>query len=68
MKQILFLLFFIIFSGTQVAHAAFMNMGSAEIIVLLLLITGLFALLVIAGFIFLCLYLIKKSRSAQNEK
>ncbi len=66
MKQILFLLFFIIFSGTQVAHAAFMNMGSAEIIVLL--ITGLFALLVIAGFIFLCLYLIKKSRSAQNEK
>ncbi len=64
MKQLLFLFFFIVFSGIQVAHAEFMNMGSAEIIVLL--ITGLFTLLAIVSFIFLCLYLIKRSKSAQK--
>ncbi|MGM9476753.1 hypothetical protein ACS5PU_09990 [Pedobacter sp. GSP4] len=66
MKQLLILFIFIIFSGIQVAHAEFMNMGSAEIIVLLK--TGLFTLSAIVGFIFLCLYLIRKSKSAQNEK
>ncbi|MBB4109274.1 MULTISPECIES: hypothetical protein [Pedobacter] len=66
MKRLFFLLFFVISFGLQVAHAEFLNLGAAEII--LLLITGFFALAFVIGIIFLCLYLIKRIRPAKNEK
>ncbi|TCD27850.1 hypothetical protein EZ456_07835 [Pedobacter psychrodurus] len=66
MKQLLFLFFFIISFGLQMAHAEFLNLGGAEII--MLLVVGFFALAFVIGFVFLCLYLIKRSRPAKNEK
>ncbi|QNN42001.1 hypothetical protein [Pedobacter roseus] len=64
MKQLLFLFFFVISFGLQVAHAA--TIGVPEII--LLLITGFIAIAVIAGFVLLCLHLIRKAKATQNEK
>ena len=66
MKQLLFLLFFIISFGLQVAHAEFLNLGAAEII--MLLVAGFFAATFVIGFIFLCLYLIRSVKPAKNEK
>ncbi|WP_029277635.1 hypothetical protein [Pedobacter borealis] len=66
MKQLLFLFFFIISFGLQVAHAEFLNLGAAEII--MLLVVGFFALTFVIGFVFLCLYLIRRVKSAKNEK
>jgi hypothetical protein len=66
MKQVLFLFFFIISFGLQVAYAELSNLGAAEII--MLLVVGFFALTFVIGFVFLCLYLIKRSRPAKNEK
>ncbi len=66
MKQLLFLFFFIISLGLQVAHAEFLNLGAAEII--MLLVVGFFTLTFLIGFIFLCLYLIKRIKPAKNEK
>ncbi|ARS42254.1 hypothetical protein CA265_22370 [Sphingobacteriaceae bacterium GW460-11-11-14-LB5] len=66
MKQLLFLFFFIISLGLQVAHAEFLNLGVAEIIILL--VVGFFTLTFLIGFIFLCLYLIKRIKPAKNEK
>lgn len=37
MKQLLFLFFFIISFGLQVAYAEFLNLGAAEIVMLLVL-------------------------------
>ncbi|NII84609.1 MULTISPECIES: hypothetical protein [unclassified Pedobacter] len=64
MKQLLFLFFFVISFGLQVAHAA--TIGISEII--LLLITGFGAIAVTVGFVLLCLHLIKKTKATQNEK
>jgi len=66
MKQLLFLFFFIIAFGLRVAHADFLNLGAAEII--MLLIVGFFAVTFVIGFIFLCLYLIRRIKPAKNEK
>ncbi|QNR84422.1 hypothetical protein H9N25_21355 [Pedobacter riviphilus] len=66
MKQLLFLFFFIISFGLQAAYAEFLNLGAAEII--MLLVVGFFALTFVVGFIFLCLYLIGRVKSAKNEK
>jgi len=64
MKQVLFLFFFIISFGLQVAHAA--TIGVPELIILF--IVGFVAIAAMVGFVFLCLYLIKKLKHDQNEK
>ncbi|MBB6236609.1 type IV secretory pathway VirB6-like protein [Pedobacter sp. AK013] len=64
MKQLLFLLFFIIFIGLQIAHAA--AIGGPEVI--LLIMVGLISIAVMIGFVFLCLYLFKRSKRVENEK
>ena len=66
MKQLLFLFFFIIAFGSQVAHAELLNIGAAEII--MLLVVGFIALAPVICFIFLCLCLIKRIRTTKNEK
>jgi Kef-type K+ transport system membrane component KefB len=64
MKQLLFLFFFIISFGLQVAHAAII--GVPELIILL--IVGVIAIAAVVGFVFLFLYLVKKRKHVQNEK
>jgi hypothetical protein len=64
MKQLLFLFFFVIAFGLQLAHAEFLNLGAAEII--MLLVVGFFALTFVIGFIFLCLYLIRRVKPAKK--
>lgn len=58
MKQFLFLFFFITAFGLQVAHAA--TIGVPELIILLII--GFIAIAAMVGFVFLCLYLIKKRK------
>ena len=64
MKQLLFLFFFIISFGMQIAYAA--TIGTPEIIILIVL--GCIAIAAMIGFVFLCLYLIKKIKRVENEK
>ncbi|WP_145857807.1 hypothetical protein [Pedobacter suwonensis] len=64
MKQLLFLFFFVISFGLQVAYAA--TIGIPEII--LILIIGLLAIAVMVGFVLLCIHLIKKAKVTRNEK
>jgi len=64
MKQLLFLFFFVISFGLQVAYAA--TIGIPEII--LILIIGLLAIAVMVGFVLLCIHLIKKAKATRNEK
>jgi hypothetical protein len=64
MKQLLFLFFFAISFGLQVAFAV--TIGVPEIIILL--IVGFVAIAAMVGFVFLCLYLIKKLKHVENEK
>nr|WP_276900673.1 hypothetical protein [Pedobacter kyonggii] len=64
MKQLLFLFFFIIFLSLQIVHAA--TIGGPEII--LLVMVGFVSVVVMIGFVFLCLYLFKRSKRVENEK
>ncbi|MDQ0636485.1 hypothetical protein QF042_000050 [Pedobacter sp. W3I1] len=64
MKQLLFLFLFILSFSLQVAHAA--TIGGPEII--LLIMVGFVSIAVIVGFVFLCLYLFKRSKQVENEK
>jgi hypothetical protein len=64
MKQLLFLFFFVISFGLQVAFAV--TIGVPEIIILV--IVGFVAIAAMVGFVFLCLYLIKKLKHVENEK
>jgi hypothetical protein len=65
MKRLSFLFFFIIFFGLQIAHAA--TIGVPEMIILL--VVGFVAIGAMIGFVFFCLYLIKRSGpTTKNEK
>jgi hypothetical protein len=64
MKQLLFLFFFIIFLDLEIVHAA--TIGGPEII--LLFMVGFVSIALMIGFVFLCLYLFKRSKQVENEK
>jgi len=64
MKQLLFLLFFIIFLDLEIVHAA--TIGGTEII--LLIMVGFVSIAAMIGFVFLCIYLFKRSKRVENEK
>ncbi len=66
MKQLLFLFFFVISLGLQVVHAEFLNLGSTEII--MLLVVGFFTLTFVGVVLFLFLYLAKRAKTAKHEK
>lgn len=66
MKQLLILFFFIISFGVQVTYAGFLNLGAAEII--MLLVVGFFTLAFVGAVLFLCLYLAKRAKTAKHEK
>jgi len=66
MKQLLFLFFFVISFGLQVVRAEFLNLGAAEII--MLLVVGFFTLAFVGVVLFLCLYLAKRAKTAKHEK
>jgi two-component system LytT family response regulator len=64
-NKIIFGLAFVLTYGIQVAHAEFLNMGSAEII--MLLVAGLLFFGFFGGIFMLIYFLIKKSRNAQSN-
>jgi hypothetical protein len=64
MKQLLFLFFFILFLNLQIVRAA--TIGRPEII--LLLVVGFVSIATMIGFVFLCLYLFKRSKRVEHEK
>lgn len=66
MMYILFTSFFAIVFGLQMAKADIFNLGTTEILVLL--IAGFFVFSILVGFIFLCLYLIKRTKSPKHEQ
>ncbi len=64
MKQLLFLFFFVISFGLQVACAA--AIGMPEII--LILIIGFLTIAIMVGIVLLCIHLIKKAKVTRNEE
>lgn len=66
MKRLLFLFFFVISFGLQVTYAGFLNLGAAEII--MLLVVGFFTLAFVGVILFLCLHLAKRAKTAKHEK
>ena len=66
MKQITIFAFSVLFLGLQTAQAEVFNMGATELTIVLLI--SFFTISFAVGFIYLCLYLIKRSKSNGKEK
>ncbi|KQN32341.1 hypothetical protein ASE92_17185 [Pedobacter sp. Leaf41] len=66
MKHILLTSVFAFFFGSQMARANIFNLGTGEL--LILIVICIFVFLILVGFIFLCLYLIKRTKSIKHEQ
>lgn len=65
MKKKFFTFYLAIFYGLQVAKAQFLNLGSAEIVILVMV--GFLVSLFLVAIILLCLYLVKRTKSSKHE-
>jgi len=66
MKQLTIFAFATFFLGLQTAQAEVFNMGTTELTIVLLV--AFFTISFVVGFIYLCLYFIKRSKSNGKEQ
>jgi len=66
MKHLIIFAFAVLFLGLQTAQAEVFNMGTTELTIVLLI--AFFTISFAVGFIYLCLYFIKRSKSNGKEK